>query len=48
MNISHKDLMNNNFSNEKIQFYDKIGNKYYHALLKYKKKFPNSKDFKKM
>ena len=47
MNISHKDLMNNNFSNEKIQFYDKIGNKYYHSLLKYKKKFPNSKDFKK-
>ena len=39
--------MNNNFSNEKIQFYDKIGNKYYHSLLKYKKKFPNSKDFKK-
>ena len=47
MNISHKNLMNNNFSNEKIQFYDKIGNKYYHALLKYKKKYPNPKDFKK-
>ena len=39
--------MNNDFSNNKIQFYDKIGNKYYHALLKYKKKYPDNKDFKK-
>ena len=39
--------MNNNFSKEKIQFYDKLGNKYYHALQKYTRKYPNFKDFKK-
>ena len=39
--------MNNNFSNQKKQFYDKIGNKYNHALIKYRKKFHNNQDFKK-
>ena len=47
MNISQDNLMNNNFSNGKIQFYSKIGNKYYHSLLKYNKKHTNYKDFKK-
>ena len=47
MNISHKDLFHNNFSKEKRQFYEKIGNRYYHAYLKYKKKYSNNKDYKK-
>ena len=47
MKISQNDLMNNNFSDEKIHFYEKIGNKYYHAYQKYKRKYPDNKDFKK-
>ena len=47
MNISHKHLFNNNFSKEKRQFYEKIGNRYYHAYLKYQKKYSNNKDYKK-
>ena len=47
MNISHKDLLKNNFSKEKRQFYEKIGHRYYHAYLKYKKKYSNNKDYKK-
>ena len=39
--------MKNYFTNEKIHFYDKLGNKYYHAYQKYKRKFPDNKDFKK-
>ena len=39
--------MNNNFSKEKVQFYDKLGNKYYHAFQKYKRKYPDIKNFKK-
>ena len=47
MKISQNDLMNNNFSDEKIHFYEKLGNKYFHAYQKYKRKFPDIKDFKK-
>ena len=47
MKISQNDLMNNNFSDDKIHFYEKIGNKYYHAYQKYKRKYPDNKDFKK-
>ena len=39
--------MNNNFSKEKVQFYDKLGSKYYHAFQKYKRKYPDIKNFKK-
>ena len=39
--------MNNNFFFFQIQFYDKLGNKYYHALQKYKRKYPDIKNFKK-
>ena len=46
MNISHKDLLNNNFSKEKIKFYEKIGNRYYHVYQKYQKKFSINKDYK--
>lgn len=47
MNISHKSLFSNNFSKEKRQFYEKIGNRYYHAYIKYQKKNPDNKDYKK-
>ena len=47
MNISHKNLFNNNFSKEKRQFYEKIGNRYNHAYLKFQKKYPDNKDFRK-
>ena len=47
MNISHKDLLNNNFSKEKIKFYEKVGNRYYHVYQKYRKKFSNNKDYRK-
>ena len=47
MNISHKNIFNDNFSKEKRQFYEKIGSRYYHAYLKYQKKYSNNKDFKK-
>ena len=47
MNISHKSLFSNNFSKEKRQFYEKIGNRYYHAYIKYQKKNPDTKDYKK-
>ena len=47
MNISHENLMNNNFSNDKFQFYDKLGKNYNHAYLNYKTKHPSNKDFKK-
>ena len=47
MNISHKDLLNNYFSKEKIKFYEKIGNRYYHVYQKYQKKFSINKDYKK-
>ena len=48
MNISHKSIFNNNFSKEKRQFYEKLGNRYYHAYQKYQKKFSNNnKDYKK-
>ena len=47
MNISQINLTSNNFSNEKIHFYEKLGSKYNHAYIKYKKKYPNNKDFRK-
>ena len=45
MNISHKQLLNNNFSKEKKQFYEKIGNRYYHEYINNLKKYQN-KNFK--
>ena len=47
MNISHKTLFSNNYLKEKRQFYEKIGNRYYHAYTKYQKKYPDNKDYKK-
>ena len=46
MNISHKNLLNNNFSKEKRQFYEKVGNRYYHEYLNNQKKYQNNKDFR--
>ena len=41
MNIPNKYLQNNNLSNEKILFYQKLASKYTMAFTKYHKKYQN-------
>ena len=46
MNIPNKYLQNNNLSNEKILFYQKLASKYTMAFTKYHKKYQNLSNYK--